>query len=364
MERNMSENHHLGSDDPVLNHLAKAFEKAAHELYMPDCPLYAILSSSVALDRELLALAANTRQGQAPTILLFYVVHYLLLRGEKHPLAEFYPSLTDNPVPPEDAPPVFADFCREHREEIRGLLTTRLVQTNEVLRSALLLPAIVLAAEKAGGAPLALVGLGASAGLNLFFDRYGYDYGNGLRCGDLSSPLQLSCKLRGSLRPPIPTIMPKISSRIGIDLNPLDVRNHDEYLWLFAQTWPENSFKSRAERLRLAVELVRRTPPRLITGDVVEVLREVIAQVPQDQAICLLHSFFFYELPKDRKEKLKANIGRCAAKRPILSVGLEWGSDDLTLAAGLELARYKEDGEKETKKLAKCHDHGEWMEWL
>jgi len=42
---------------------------------------------------------------------------------------------------------------------------------------------------------------------------------------------------------------------------------------------------------------------------------------------------------------------------------LEWGSDDLTLAAGLELARYKEDGEKETKKLAKCHDHGEWMEW-
>ena len=261
----MSENHPLGSDEPALNHLAKAFEKAAHKLYMPDCPLYSILSSSVALDRELLALAAHTRQGQAPTILLFYVVHYLLLRGEKQPLAKFYASLTDNPAPPDDAPTVFADFCREHREEIRGLITTRLVQTNEVLRSALLLPAIVLAAEKAVGAPLALVGLGASAGLNLFFDRYGYDYGRGLRCGDLSSLLQLSCELRGSPRPPIPTVMPKIASRIGIDLNPLDVRNHDEYLWLFAQIWPENSFKSRAERLRLAVELVRRTPPRLIT---------------------------------------------------------------------------------------------------
>lgn len=205
----MSENHPLGSDEPALNHLAKAFEKAAHKLYMPDCPLYSILSSSVALDRELLALAAHTRQGQAPTILLFYVVHYLLLRGEKHPLAKFYASLTDNPAPPDDATTVFADFCREHREEIRGLLTTRLVQTNEVLRSALLLPAIVLAAEKAGGAPLARVGLGARAGLNLFFDRHGYDYGNGLRCGDLSSLLQLSCKLRGSFCPPIPTVMPK-----------------------------------------------------------------------------------------------------------------------------------------------------------
>jgi len=364
MESGMSENNLIASDDSSLQKLAEEFDRVGRELYTPDCPLYAILSSSVARDREILALAAFTRLGQAPTVLLFYTVHYLLLRGEKHSLTEFYISMTDQPAPPENAPQVFADFCREHSEEIKRLLSTRLVQTNEVLRSALLLPAIVLAAEKAGGAPLALVGLGASAGLNLFFDRYGYDYGNSLRCGDLSSPLQLSCKLRGSLRPPIPTVMPKIASRIGIDLNPLDVRNHDEYLWLFAQIWPENSFKSRAERLRLAVELVRQSPQRLITGDVVEVLREVIAEVPQDQVICLLHSFFFYELPKDRKEMLNANISRCAAKRPILSVGLEWGSDDLTLAAGLELVCYKQNGNKEIARLAKCHDHGEWMEWL
>jgi len=360
----VSKDHLIAHNDSALHQLAKAFEKAAHELYMPDCPLYAELSTSIAHDRDLLALAAYTRPGQAPTVLLLYIVHYLLLRGEKQPLAEFYVSLTEHPKPPEDAPPVFADFCRKHRQEIKQLITTRLVQTNEVRRCTLLLPAIMLAIKKAGDAPLALVGLGASAGLILLFDKYGYDYGNGLRCGDLNSSLQLSCTLRGFLLPPIPTVMPKIASRIGIDLNPLDVRNQDDYLWLFAQIWPEHSFKSRAQNMRVAVELVRESPPKMITGDIVTVLPEVVTTIPEDQAICLLHSFSFYELPDGVREKIISIITRCAAKRRILSVGLEFGPHLLTIAAELRLSCYQPNGKVEIKKLAECHEHGEWMEWL
>lgn len=95
------------------------------------------------------------------------------------------------------------------------LIATRTVQTNEVRRSALLLPAFVLVSREAQGRPLYLLEIGAAAGLNLLWDRYGYHYGNGLRSGDMSSPVQISCSLRGALTPPVPATLPKVGRRRG-----------------------------------------------------------------------------------------------------------------------------------------------------
>ena len=47
--------------------------------------------------------------------------------------------------------------------------------------------------------PLALIEVGASAGLNLLFDRYGYDYGAGRSAGDPSAPVRFTCALRGAV---------------------------------------------------------------------------------------------------------------------------------------------------------------------
>jgi hypothetical protein len=360
----MSQNRSINQDNLTLQHLAKTFEDAAYNLFTPDCPLYVELSKSVACESDLLALASCSRLGQVPAVLLFYIVHYLLLRGEKDPLAEFYSSLTSHPAPPSGAPPVFADFCRKHIQEIQLLLQTKLVQTNEVRRCILLLPAIVLASETVDSTPLALIDMGASAGLNLLFDRYGYNYDNRLRCGDLNSPVQLFCTLRGLLCPPIPKIMPKIASRIGIDLNPLDINEYDDCLWLLAQIWPNESFNLRAERMRVAVELARHSPPRLITGDLVEILPDIISKIPAGQTICLLHSFSFYELSNHDRGRIGSIIKQFAAKRPIISVTLELSPDLLTIATVLEFSSYHTNGEIETRKLARCHNYGEWMEWL
>jgi hypothetical protein len=347
--------------DSALRPLSGVFEDAARHVFASYCPLYEHLASFVAGQNELLELAAHTRPGQAPALVLFDTIHYLLLREPVHPLARYYVSLTDRPAAPEDAPPVFADFCRQHREELRRLLPTRLVQTNEVRRCALLLPAFVLAAQTAGGMPLAVIAMGASAGLNLQFDRYGYDYGDGLRCGDSSSPLQLSCSLRGRLRPPLPATMPKVGNRVGIDLNPLDVRDRDSLLWLLGQIWPNETYRSRAERLRLAASLEAASPPRLIAGDVVRALPEVVAGVPADQTVCLLHSYTVYEMPQDVRRKLDAAIARCAATRRVLRVSLEWDSHHVSW---LELASHRPNGHTDVQRLAQCQVHGEWMQWL
>lgn len=97
-------------------------------------PLYAHLSRYVSTDTDILVLVLDADRSTQVSHLLFGAVHYLLLRGEEHPLREFYSSLTNQPQAPELAAPVFRDFCLQHAEEIQHLVTTRRVQTNEVQR--------------------------------------------------------------------------------------------------------------------------------------------------------------------------------------------------------------------------------------
>src|SRR5581483_9734788 len=99
----------------------------------------------------------------------------LLLTGAEHPLRRYYASCVPDPLPPEGAFPHFRDFCLANETAMRELIATRLVQTNEVGRSACLLPAFSVASQREGDAPLAVVDFGCSAGLNLLFDRFHMD---------------------------------------------------------------------------------------------------------------------------------------------------------------------------------------------
>ncbi len=148
-------------------------------------PLYGFLGHVVADDPRLLALANEALPGQPPPNILFGAVHALLAKRPSEPLAAYYATLGGTlPASPE-VRTLFTEFCEAHREELLPVIRTRLVQTNEVRRSALLLPAFAEVAESSGQ-PLALIEIGPSAGLNLLFDRYHYRYGD-YEVGDPSS---------------------------------------------------------------------------------------------------------------------------------------------------------------------------------
>jgi hypothetical protein len=166
-------------------------------------PLYGRLLLGAAGDPVLLALAGAARWDQRAALLLLAAAHYLLLRSVKPrlPLAAYYPSIVGPAARCGDPVPAFRRFCLERQGQIRELVATRRVQTNEVGRCACLLPAFTLAAGMAGGRPLALVEVGASAGLNLLFDRYAYDYGDGVPRGEAGSSVRISCSLRGPAAP-------------------------------------------------------------------------------------------------------------------------------------------------------------------
>ena len=163
-----------------LEALAQRFVRFADQECGAYAPLYDRLARGIASDPELLTIAAHARSGQQAPLLLLAAVHSLLLDGTNHALGTFYPSVTHHTAgPPGDPLPAFRAFCRDHRDALIELVSTGLVETNEPRRCTVLLPAFATVARLASGRPLALIEVGASAGLNLLFDRYGYDYGSG-----------------------------------------------------------------------------------------------------------------------------------------------------------------------------------------
>jgi hypothetical protein len=349
------------ADHEDLDLLAQTVRATARSAFATYCPLYEALADAIADHRELLEIAATARPGQAPALLMLDTVHFLLLSDPRHPLAEFYVSLTPRPRPPAEAAPSFLDFCRANRKSLATLLPTRLVQTNEVRRCALLLPALGIVAAQAGPTPPALLVLGASAGLNMAFDRYAYAYSDGRQLGDAGSGLLLSCTLRGDRKPPLPEHLPAFQPRVGIDLNPLDVGNPDDVRWLLAQIWPNDGYAERAQRVRRAAELTRQTEHRILRGDITELLPQVVDPLPPGQSVCVLHSFTVYELPAPAKAKLKAVLAALGSKRPLFDVGLEWDSHK---ECWLDLAAHQPGRPVRADRLAHCQVHGEWLEWL
>jgi hypothetical protein len=313
--------------------------------------LYARLSERIVDDPELLELASRAPVGQPPPNLLFAAVHYLLLRGLGNPLARFYPSLNGGQDIAEDPYPAFRAFCLANDGAIDDLIQHRAVQTNEVARSSALQRGFAVVARRAG-LPLALVEVGASAGLNLVGDRYRYTYG-AIELGDPASEVLIDCRLRGDLKPPL-GIAP-IAWRIGIDRNPIDTGDADQVLWLRALVWPDQP--RRAELLLTAIRCAREDPPQVLRGDAIDLLPEVLARAPADAAVCVYSSFVLYQLGPPQARRLEALLTEAGRLRPIHRLALEADPIDRPY---LDLHGPRGD----QVRLAAAHGHGEWLEWL
>ncbi len=339
--------------------LAASFRRFAEQEAGPAfSPLYARLCRGIASDPQVLALAAAVPPSQPAPNLLLAAVHYLLLKGVKHPLAAFYPSLT-SPPDPADTYPAFQSFCLEYASDIRALLVSRRVQTNEVARSACLLPAFELVARQTARAPLSLIEIGASAGLNLLWDHYGYDYGNGRQYGVPDSPLQIPCALRGDLLPPFPSRLPDVAFRVGIDLNPVDAGDADAVLWLRALIWPEHH--ERVSRLNQALDIARAQRPKVLAGDALSLLPEVATRAAAETTLCVFHSVTIYQFSHEQRERLTALLLEVSTRRPVFRISLERPA--ASADHQLRLFSYVQ-GSTTEQLLARCSAHGRWLEWL
>ncbi len=339
--------------------LSAAFEQFARvEAPDLDSPTYAAFAAGVAGDDELLALAAVRQRGQPAPNMLFGAVQYLLLQGVEHPLGAHYPILSGPERPPGEAFPPFRAFCLEHREAVADLIATRRTQTQVVRRCTCLLPAFGLVHREAG-APLALIDVGASAGLNLNFDRYGYRYLRAgrevLRWGSEAARVDLEADLRGPGTPPEPPPEIPVASRDGIDLNPIDLADPDELLWLRALIWPEH-VERHGQLVDAAAEL-KGSPIRLHRGDASRDLPYLLERVPAEAALVVYSTIALYQVPREGRRRITEALELRSRERPVWRVALE-GAHRPSLA----LTRYR-SGSGETEILARASPHGWWIDW-
>lgn len=191
---------------------------------------------------------------------------------------------------------------------IRATIMARSTQTNEAGRLATLLPAFALAVP---AGPVALLEVGASAGLNLYPDRWGYEWSTPAGPVTLGAEPRLGCRVTGPA--PLPAVVPQVAWRGGIDLNPLSVTDPDDVAWLELLVWPEED--DRRERLRHAVEIARGDPPRLVHGNLLEELPALVAEAASYGEVLVFHSAVAVYLTAEDRARMREMLLGLVADR-------------------------------------------------
>lgn len=336
------------------------WEFFAAETQRSAAPLYEQLTRGVAQDEELKQFAYGVRPGQPPANILFAAVHFLLLRGADHPLRRFYPNLNNGKAADarDGAFPAFKAFVTIFREELAPVIASRVTNTNEVSRSAVLHAGFRVLAKESGE-PLHLIELGPSAGLNFIWDRYGVRYirgGESFRAGAPDAELVLETELRGERLPPAGA-NPRIGSRVGLERNLVDLTRAEERDWLRALVWPDHV--ARFARLEMALKVHGGIRLPIYEGDALALLPEALATIPPKETACVYHSFVTYQFSDEQRVALDDLLVAASLRRPVWRLGWE---GTLSGDAPLLLHSYR-DGVKITRQLANAQAHGVWLEW-
>ncbi len=287
---------------------------------------------------------------------LLGALHDLALSGASPALSAAYPS---------DARSGDPDQAWIEIQHIIGRRTAGLAefmghepQTNEVRRSCCLLPGFLVIA-KATGLPLRCLELGASAGLNQLWDRYGYDFGAAGTWGSAESAVMLDAEWRGAAAELDGSV--SVIERSACDRKPVDLEDPVARRRLEAYIWADQT--ERLARLAAAIGACRAAKVRVESEDAVAWVRRTCGP-RAGAATVIFHSVFFQYLPAASQAALVEAIGAQGAKAPdgapLAWLRMEPPAGNL---AAMELRLTMWPGGEE-RILANVHPHGAWVEWL
>jgi hypothetical protein len=328
--------------DPAVGTAAnyRAWAREAHGL----SPAYESLAYAVAEDSAVLGFLAGLPSPKRQPNLLFGAARYLLGRA---------PEIGD-----------LHTLVSRRTAELSEVMLARRTQTNEPARCATIMPAL---SQLSG--PLALIEVGASAGLTLLFDRYSYEYflndadldltddaDRVIAGSDPEAPV-LRCEMSGGV--PVPRRPPEIVWRAGLDLNPLDVADDEDMRWLSCLVWPGEG--DREQRLAAAIASARRDPPPVYRGDLLTDLPALAARAPGNATLVIFHSAVLaYVAASDRARFADT----------VRDIGAVWLSNEapgvlpgITVPMAARHAPFVLVRDGRTP-LALAGGHGNWVHWL
>lgn len=292
----------------------------------------------------------TTSKGDSVPLRLAGTLHALVLSGLNAALASVYPP---HHVDDDALWAAVSNALVENESFIQERLNSA-PQTNEVRRSAALLPGFLTLAAMFG-LPFKLSEVGASAGLNLQWDRYRYQLADFVWGGP--SEVTLAPEWQGA-PPPLADIM--VAERAGCDLNPLDPTSSDDQMRLFSYIWPDQT--DRLARTRAALDIATSNHLSVTRSDAIEWLKTRLAQ-PQDGLIHVIyHSVAWQYLPEHLKAEGEALIQRAGQQA--------------TMQAPLARLQMEADGQRgaaltlqiwptgEQREIGRADFHGRWIKWF
>jgi hypothetical protein len=332
--------------------LARVVRRQADICGRSGSPLYATLLEAAAADVEAAGpcwsvLTGHERPGSVLALRFMGAVHRLVLRGEAPALAAFYPSASATPQA-GDPTPVFLETVAGHVPALRELITQP-VQTNEVSRCAVLLCGFLTVARETG-LPLRVLEIGASAGMNLLWDRYFYRAGD-RTWGDPASPVRLEDVYAGDC--PLLDVPAEVAERRGCDLHPLDVGSEETVLALKSLIWADQV--ERFATFERAVSLAREHRAPVDEASAPDWLEQQLAAPREDVATVVFQSYvqqFFSGVTAARVRRAFQDAGgRATADAPLAHLRFE----PRTGGARLTLTTWPGGAERE---LAHSTPHG------
>lgn len=239
------------ADDAVL---AQVFETQAGHCDRMNAPfngricrlLPRLLDDTSALGRRVLGWRHDNMAGDLMPLRCCAGFHALARANRVAALASVYP-----PAQPDDV--ALEAGLRAAIVQDDAVLAAYLdsaPQTNEIGRSAILLGGLLSLARRVKF-PVALYEIGASAGLNMLFDRWYYDLGQGGFWGAAQSKVRLTCEWTGAT-PAVQTPL-GIVSRAASDLAPLEAGKQADRDRLLSYIWPDQT--ARLERTTAALDI-------------------------------------------------------------------------------------------------------------
>ena len=273
---------------------------------------------------------------------LLGAVHRLVLRGDAPGLAAHYPSVGGRPDHPW---PHFLETLHDHRDELSPLVENP-VQTNEPNRCAALLGGF-LEIARATQLPLRLLEVGASAGLNLRFDRYRYELGDE-EWGPDDSPVTIRARLTGGT-PPLGAPL-EVASRAGCDARPVDPRTDEGRLTLLSYVWADQI--ERVERLRAALAVAAELEAPVERAGAADWIEARLAEPAHDVAAVVFHSIVMQYLPDAERERFERTVAEASGTVAWLRMEPADDMTELRLTLG-----------GEERLLARAGYHGDPVEW-
>ncbi|MEG9861363.1 MAG: DUF2332 domain-containing protein [Parvularculales bacterium] len=249
----------------------------------------------------------------------------------------------------------FERIIHENREAITQVVNTKITQTNEPARCG----ALFLALSQMKQEKIALIEVGASAGLCMIPDYYQYSFdGTKIVPNSASgqSPL-ITCGFDG----PMPEINKNLNIvwRKGIDLNPIDLSDKESCDWLETLVWPGQT--DRLHRLQTAIAEARQHRLEITGGNLLDHLEASISAAPKEADIVIYHSAVMNYMPPKEVKRFRALMNDLPVNWILQEHSLIF--PDL-LDPALEVPRGRFVLSYNNNILAHTHPHGEDIVWF